>query len=185
MRKLLPLLMLALMGFSCSRVFIEHDYKYTENFAGYNTYAFVDCERDTSYICEDVQSAIERQMEARGYEFEPRKPNLLIHFSIYYDNLRYQGFDQPSIMNWVATQDEDFTYRPIKYELSKGTIMISLLEADKGEVVWRGYATGIFNKNSKKSNYFNNVVRNIFDQYPLTTVKIRRGKKANATSAKL
>jgi Domain of unknown function (DUF4136) len=177
MRLLFTMLLLASVGFSCSRLFVENDYKYTENFDKYNTYAFVDCERDTSYLCEDVQSAIERQMEARGYEFNAQKPNLLIHFSIYYDNLRYQGFDQPSLMNWVATQDEDFKYRPIKYELSKGTIMISLLEADKGEIVWRGYATGIFNKKSKQTNYFKNVVRSIFDQYPLTTVKVRRIKK--------
>lgn len=183
MKSVIAILVLATVGLSCSRVFVEHDYKYTENFSDYSTYAFVDCERDTSFLCEDVQSAIERQMEARGYEFNAQKPNLLIHFSIYYDNLRYQGFDQPSIVNWVATQDDDFKYKPVKYELSKGTIMISLLQADKGEVVWRGYATGIFNKKSKQANYFKNVVRSIFDQYPLTTVKLKKGRKRDVVKS--
>jgi hypothetical protein len=173
---------LAAGSMSCQRLFVENDYKYTEGFNNYSSYAFVDCERDTSFLCEDVQAAIERQMEARGYDFNAQNPSLLVHFSIYYDNMKYRAYDQPSITNWVATHDENFTYKPIKYDLSKGTIMISLLEAQKGEVVWRGYATGIFNKNSKQANYFKNVVRSIFDQYPLTTVKVKKYKKKETAS---
>jgi hypothetical protein len=34
-------------------------------------------------------------------------------------------------------------------------------------VVWRGYAAGIFKNPNAANNYYRNVVRSIFDQYPL------------------
>lgn len=152
---------------SCTRVFVDNDYRYSTHFKKYITYAFVECERDTNILCEDVQQAIQYQMRARGYEFNAQKPNILVNFAIYYDRLRYKGYDQPSLVNWVSTEDDNYMYRPVKYDLEKGTLMVSMIEAESSEVVWRGYATGIFNRASSKKNYFKSIVRNIFDQYPL------------------
>lgn len=158
---------LVLLLSGCTRVFVDNDYRYSTHFKKYITYAFVDCERDTNILCEDVQQAILYQMRARGYEFNAQKPNVLVNFSIYYDRLKYKGYDQPSMVNWVTTEDDAYMYRPVKYDLEKGTLMISIIEAESSEVVWRGYATGIFNKASSKKNYFKSIVRDIFDQYPL------------------
>ena len=163
------LLLLSLMAFlgSCAKVFVENDYRYSNHFGKYRSYAFVDCERDTTVLCEDVQQAIQYQMRARGYEFNAQAPNVFVNFAIYYDAVRYKGYEQPSLTNWLVTEDDNTEYRPVKYDLGKGTLMISLIEAETSEVVWRGYATGIFNKASSKKNYFKSIVRNIFDQYPL------------------
>ncbi len=160
----------------CSRIFVNNDYRYSTHFNKYKTYAFVECERDTTMLCEDVQQAIQYQMRARGYEFNAQKPNVLVNFSIYNDRVRYKGYDQPSLISWVATEDANFTYQPVKYALGKGTLMISLIEVESSEVVWRGYATGIFNKESSKKNYFKNIVRTIFDQYPLLAITEKRQK---------
>ena len=163
------LLFFCLGGFliSCTRVFVDNDYRYSTHFNKYSTYAFVDCVRDTTVLCEDVQQAIQYQMRARGYEFNAQKPNVFVNFSIYYDRIRYKGYDQPSLVNWLRTEDDSYAYRPVKYDLGKGTLMISLIEAESSEVVWRGYATGIFSQSASKKNYFKSIVRNIFDQYPL------------------
>ena len=178
MKKALLFLSFLLFLSGCTRVFVDNDYRYSTHFKKYQTYAFVDCERDTNILCEDVQQAIQYQMRARGYEFNAQKPNVFVNFSIYYDRLKYKGYEQPSLMNWVSTEDESYLYRPIKYELGRGTLMISMIEAETSEVVWRGYATGIFNKASSKKNYFKSIVRNIFDQYPLlaTAEKVQKAK---------
>ena len=162
----------------CTRVFVDNDYRYSTHFKKYQTYAFVDCERDTNILCEDVQQAIQYQMRARGYEFDAQKANVFVNFSIYYDRLKYKGYEQPSLINWVSTEDDNYMYRPVKYDLEKGTLMVSMIEAESSEVVWRGYATGIFNKASSKKNYFKSIVRNIFDQYPLfaTSEKPQKAK---------
>jgi hypothetical protein len=167
MKKTLFFLFIMGLFCSCTRVFVDNDYRYSTHFKKYLTYAFVDCERDTNILCEDIQQAVQYQMRARGYEFNAQKPNVLVNFSIYYDRLRYKGYDQPSMVNWVSTEDDSYLYRPVKYDLEKGTLMISMIEAESSEVVWRGYATGIFNKASSKKNYFKSIVRDIFDQYPL------------------
>ncbi|AFK03705.1 lipoprotein [Emticicia oligotrophica DSM 17448] len=167
MKKLLLFIITGVLMSSCMRVFVENDYRYSTQFKKYKTYAFVDCERDTNILCEDVQQAIQYQMRARGYEFNAQKPNIFVNFSIYYDRLKYKGYEQPALVSWVSTEDDSYLYKPVKYELGKGTLMISMIEAETSEVVWRGYATGIFNKASSKKNYFKSIVRNIFDQYPL------------------
>ena len=167
MKKLLLFGCLSIFLAGCTSTFVNNDYRYSTRFKQYTTYAFVDCERDTSFMCEDVQQAIQYQMRARGYEFNAQKPNVFVSFTIYYDRLRYKGYDQPTLNNWVSTENQAYTYQPVKYFMGEGTLLISLIEAESGEVVWRGYATGIFNKGAAKKNYFKSVVRNIFDQYPL------------------
>jgi hypothetical protein len=162
-------ILLPLLGFlmGCSRVFVDNDYRYSGNFKKYVNYAFVDCPRDTTTMCEDVQQAIEYQMRARGYQFNAQKPNVYVNYAIYEAPLRYQGYDQPSLVNWISNEDDRSIYKPVKHHLGQGTLMISIIEAESSEVVWRGYATGIFNKASSKKNYFKSIVRNIYDQYPL------------------
>lgn len=93
-----------------------------------------------------------------------------MNFTIYNDRLKYKSYDQPSLVNWVSTKDDNYKYQPVKYALGSGTLMISIIEAETSEIVWRGYATGIFNKASSKQNYFKSIIRNIFDQYPLLAI---------------
>lgn len=170
MKKLLLFMSICLAFTACQRmnVLVDHDYRFSEKFNDYATYAFVECELDTNYFCSDVQQAIERQMAARGYKFNGQAANLYISFTVYNDRFQYKGYDQPQLVNWlVSRRQEDATYTPVKYQLGKGTLMISMIEASSSEVVWRGYATGIFNEDTQKKNYFKNVVRTIFDEYPL------------------
>lgn len=149
------------------KLFVEHDYSYETNFKTYSTYAFLECERDTGNICTEVYNAIHRQMQARGYKLSTNKPTLLVNYGIFYDNLRYQGYMQPVIKTWVDTEDNSYKYEPVKYALDKGTLIISLIDADSDQVVWRGYAAGIFKNPNNGNNYYRGVVRTIFDQYPL------------------
>lgn len=160
---------LILAGCSFGRkVFVEHDYSYETNFKDYSTYTFLECERDTNNLCTEIYESIRRQMQARGYKLTAEKPTLLVNYGIFYDNLRYQGYMQPVIKTWVDTENDGFRYEPIKYALDKGTLIVSLIDAESDQVVWRGYASGLFNGGQDNpNNYYRNVVRRIFDQYPL------------------
>lgn len=156
------------VGCQRSNIIVDHDYRFSENFKNYTTYAFVECEQDTNYFCSDIQQAIERQMTARGYIFSAQEANLYVNFSVYNDRFQYKGYDQPQLVNWlISRRDKDSVYTPVKYQLGKGTLMISMIEASTNEIVWRGYATGIYNDEMQKKNYFKSIVRTIFDEYPL------------------
>ena len=149
------------------RLFVEHDYSYESNFKTYSSYAFLECERDTGNICTEIYNAIHRQMQARGYKLTTNKPTLLVNYGIFHDNLRYQGYMQPVIKSWVSTGDQNYKYEPVKYSLEKGTLIVSLIDAESDQIVWRGYASGIFRNPKNVDNYYRNVVRSIFDQYEL------------------
>lgn len=170
MKNLLLIVFMATALSSCQRmnIFVDHDYRFSENFKNYTTYTFVECEQDTNYFCSDIQQAIERQMSARGYSFDAQGANLYVNFSVYNDRFQYKGYDQPQLVNWlISRKTNDSIYTPVKYQLGKGTLMISMIEATTNQIVWRGYATGIYNDQMQKKNYFKGIVRTIFDEYPL------------------
>lgn len=170
MKKLLLFMSIWVTFSSCQRlgVLVDHDYRFSENFKAYTTYTFVDCEMDTNYFCSDIQQAITRQMAARGYSLNPQGANLYVNFAIYDDKFAYRGYDQPQLVNWLISRNEnESVYTPVKYQLTKGTLMISMIEATTSQIVWRGYASGIYNEQMQKKNYFKSVVRTIFDEYPL------------------
>ena len=98
----LILLCFSMLLLGCSKLFVANDYRYSANFKNYITYSFVDCDRDTSFMCEDIQQAILRQMRARGYEFDAQKPNVLVNYAVYYDRLRYKGYNQPMLQIQAA-----------------------------------------------------------------------------------
>lgn len=152
MNNLILWFLVAAISTNCLRnkVFIEHDYKYSLGFTDYKTYSFVECQRDTNIICEDVQQAIRQQMAARGNVLSYAKPDLFVNFFVYYDPIKYTGYLQPNMNYWLNNNGENDTYKPIKYSLKQGTLMVSLIEGSTSEIVWRGYATGIFSDNSHK-----------------------------------
>ncbi len=93
---------------------------------------------------------------------------MLVSYKIFYDDLKFQGFVQPDIENWIQTEENDVGYDPVKYNLNKGTLIIQLLEARTHQTIWQGYASGVFSdKNLENDRYLKRAVRSIFDKYKL------------------
>ncbi|AWW00940.1 DUF4136 domain-containing protein [Arcticibacterium luteifluviistationis] len=171
MKKLLPLLALIAFSFAgCNtlKLMVDNDYSYDTDFTVYKNYNFLACEVDTSFICTEIQDAIRRQMRARGYKLTDDAPGLLVSYSIIKERVEYKGYFQPTLNRWVNKYDYDDTYKTQNFNFGGGMILVSLLDAESSKLIWRGYASGVFNKSIKKPvNYYRSVVRTIFDQYPL------------------
>jgi hypothetical protein len=155
-----------------SRFLVEYDYSYKGNFKKYNSFCFVDNgsadQRDSTMSNPIIEEAVRKQLELHGYRFNKRKPSLLVSYKVFNDDLRFQGFNQPEIENWIATEEEDVKYDPIKYSMVQGTLVVQLLDAKKHQTVWQGYASGIFNDQTLSSDrYLRRAVRSIFDKYRL------------------
>ncbi len=170
---LLLILMTAAMGcMNDSRFLVEYDYSYKGNFKKYNSYTFVDNmpfdDKDSSMNNPVIAEAIRHQMDVHGYRQTKKRPNLLVSYKIFYDDLKFQGFVQPDIENWIQTEENDVGYDPVKYNLNKGTLIIQLLEARTHQTIWQGYASGVFSdKNLENDRYLKRAVRSIFDKYKL------------------
>lgn len=184
MRKIIgALVVLAVVGLSSigcmpGKLFVEHDYSYEGHFKNYSSFNFLECEFiDSTLLCSDIQDAIRHQMEARGYKVSNRSPNLLVSYNIFRSDLRFRGYQQPVIKDWVVREDDDATYKRIDYNLDEGTLMISLIDAETYQVIWKGYASKMMRNPNFKNNYFKGIVRSIFDQYPLmATVESNTGR---------
>ncbi len=168
---------LGLTACSSGKLFVENDYSYEGNFKNYRSFNFLECEFvDSTLLCSDIQDAIRHQMEARGYKVSNRAPNLLITYNIFRSDLRFRGYQQPVIKDWVVREDDDATYKRIDYNLDQGTLMISLIDAESYQVIWKGYASKMLRNTNFKNNYFKGIVRSIFDQYPLIASNDTKGR---------
>ena len=59
----------------------------------------------------------------------------------------------------------DSVYRPLKYQLKKGGMLIQLVDKNKGETIWRGYISGVDYARFSDERYLKREVRSIFDQF--------------------
>lgn len=159
---------LGISGCQSMRVLVDNDYSYDTDFTTYKSYNFLNCEIDTSFVCSEIQDAIRRQMRARGYKVVEESPGLLVSYSIIKERVGYKGYFQPSLDRWVNKYDNEDTYKVQNFNFGGGMILVSLLDAESSRLIWRGYASGVFNKKvNKPVNYYRSVIRSIFDQYPL------------------
>lgn len=171
MKKYLLLAMataMTMLSCNTAKLLVDNDYSYDTDFTTYSSYNFLNCEIDTNDICTEIQDAIRRQMKARGYKMQDEDPGLLVSYSIIKERVGYKGYFQPSLDRWVNKYENEDVYKVQNYNFGGGMILVSLLDARSSRLIWRGYASGVFNKKvNKPVNYYRSVVRSIFDQYPL------------------
>lgn len=164
------ILLISVCFFSCTKnAFVDNDYSYQGLFTDYSSFNFMDCpaQVDSTVQCSDLQESIRRQMVSRGFK-QTSKPDLLVTYTIFKNDLRFKGFQQPQIDQWVRVQNDDqATYKSTVYRLSQGTLLVSLIDTKTYGVIWQGYASKLINDPNVKKNYYKSIVRSIFDQYPL------------------
>lgn len=148
---------------------VEYDYSYHGKFKKYRTYAFMDIASptpDTTMSKDVIEKVIMNRLAIQGYKYKNDKPNLLVTYKIFYDSLRFRGYDQPDIEQWIKYNRNDNKYDEHNYSLRKGTLLIQLYDRKQDRSVWQGYATGVYG-----NIYFNNerqlkiAVRSILDRY--------------------
>ena len=148
---------------------VEYDYSYHGKFKKYRSYAFLENANpayDSSVSNEIIEKVIKDRLAIQGYKYKKEKPNLLVSYKIYFDSLKFHGYDQPDIEDWVKYSKTTIDYSKHSYTLKKGTLLIQLYDRKQDRSIWQGYATGVYG-----NIYFNNerqlkiAVRSILDRY--------------------
>ncbi|MGV3641270.1 MAG: DUF4136 domain-containing protein [Adhaeribacter sp.] len=164
---------------------MESDYSYTGNFRKYKTFGFMGFKphaNDSLNHMQTVENAIRARMQLQGYRFSDNKPDLLVSHKIFYDDLLFKGYNQTEIDVWLAsgkvieeepdeeTGEEKKEYDPVRYSLTKGTLLVVLIDRKHNRAVWQGYASGLLgNREFNNDAYLKRSVRTIFDQYKVFT----------------
>lgn len=178
--------MLALSG--CLNFYenrVESDYSYAGNFKKYKTFSFMGYKKndsDSSHHMAIVENAIRARMQLQGYRYNENRPDLLVSHKIFYDDLLFKGYNQTDIDVWLAngkvieeeidedTGEEKKEYDAVRYNLTKGTLLIVLIDRKHNRAIWQGYASGLLgNKDFNNEAYLRRSVRSIFDKYKVFT----------------
>ncbi len=165
-------LILLLMLSSCfnyREYMVESDYSYQGRFKKYKTFNFLNYTNpdvDTSMQNSVIEESIKSRLELQGYRLDEKDPNLIVSYKIFYDNFRFQGYNQPDIEEWAKTEREEESYDPVKYELRQGTLLVLLWDNKREKAIWQGYASGLFgNPYANNDRYIKRAIRSIFDRY--------------------
>ena len=121
---------------------------------------------DTTMVNEIVEKSIISRMKFLGYKQTETRPHLIIGFKMYNDSLRFNGYDQPEIEEWIKSQDENLEYEARKLDLKTGTLLIQFFDRRQNRSIWQGYATTMYgNINFNNERHLRNAVISILDKY--------------------
>jgi hypothetical protein len=138
----LPLFLLILLS-SClgyKELPVEYDYSYRGNFKKYRTFEIMRPigVSDTTMVNAIVEKSIVSRMKFLGYKQTETRPHLIIGFKMYSDSLRFNGYDQPDIEDWVKNQTEELSYDQHKLDLKTGTLLIQIrLARIRHNIIWQ------------------------------------------------
>ncbi len=156
--------------FSYKELPVEYDYSYRGRFDKYNSYDFINQEENKSgyrvELSSMIQSSIESHMNFLGYKINDRKPDLLLSYTVYMDSLKFRGYEQPEIEEWMQKKDRDLNYDQLKLNIPKGTLLIQVFDRKQNVSIWQGYATDSYGAvNFADEREVRNAVRSILNKY--------------------
>lgn len=127
-----------------------------------------------------IKDAVAHELKARTMNMDQRNPDILVNFRVfdkavtikdadgYFHDAEYWGTDEVTnnrmgmVPFTTVYNDND-----AEYYLEKGTLMVQILDAKKGIVVWQGYASGLTDGNVFDSNpdHIAKAARLIFERF--------------------
>jgi hypothetical protein len=171
MKKLWAPLVVGALFISClgyKELPVEYDYSYKGNFKRYRTFDIMKPAGlvDTTMVNEVIEKSIVARMKFLGYRQAANKPHLIIGFKMFNDSLKFNGYIQPDIEEWVRNQKEDLNYDAQKYNLKTGTLLIQFYDRRQNRSIWQGYATTQYGSiDFNNSRHLKNAVISILDKY--------------------
>jgi hypothetical protein len=171
MKKLYPIVFLAVLLTSClgyKELPVEYDYSYKGNFKKYRTFDIMKPAgiNDSTMTNTIIEKSIVARMKFLGYRQSSNKPHLIIGFKMFNDSLRFNGYTQPDIEEWVKNQKEDLNYDAQKFNLNTGTLLIQFYDRRQNRSIWQGYATTMYGSiDFANSRHLKNAVISILDKY--------------------
>jgi len=163
---------------------VEYDYSYKGNFKKYRTYDIMKPAGvpDSTMTNDIIEKSIIARMKFLGYKQNTSKPHLIIGFKMFTDSLKFNGYTQPEIEEWVRTQNENIDYDQQKFNLSSGTLLIQFYDRRQNRSIWQGYATTQYGSiDFNNSRHLRNAVISILDKYRFWAEGFMEG--ATATSS--
>ena len=172
MKNTYPFVVIVILCASClgyKELPVEYDYSYKGNFKKYRTFDIMRASAstaDSSVATAVIEKSILERMKFLGYRRSTNKPHLIIGFKMFTDSLKFHGYNQPEIEDWVRNQDETVEYDAKKLNMTTGTLLIQFYDRKQNRSIWQGYATTTYGTIDFQNNrHLRNAVISILDKY--------------------
>ena len=124
-----------------------------------------------------IKSAVEQQMNLRGYVLTAENPDLIAHYHIIVADqsvLATEPYGYQYSSYWTQAQVNVYAYR-------EGTLIIDLMDRKTNNLIWRGWAVSVIDKvdPEKVEDLIKESVTKIFGTFP----KSHEKKTQNAREA--
>lgn len=168
--------MLAVGLTQAQTITVDADKKLNTDFSKYKTYTWasqVDNRLDEGlYFLNDlalkerIRNAVGYELDGRGYEFTRQSPDLLVNFRVFDKPATikgYTGYGTTYFGNNEVRGSEDAT----TFEVKPGSLIVNMIDAKTGQVVWRGLASGLTTNNGfdRQRNKIREATTLLFDKY--------------------
>lgn len=194
------LLLFGLTACFSSKDFVaEYDYDYRGNFKKYKTFAFMeDTGTDSIKQIPIIDKTIVSRLNSQGFRHQIDKPDILIYYKLFVNQIRYRGYIQPEFDNWLASRGLDILkeeelreqkeeeennnteteeerkegedYDNIKYYENDGMLIIYVIDYKKNKTIWQGYTAANFDINSPSINLdLTRATYKVMNQFRLVT----------------
>jgi hypothetical protein len=164
----------------------DYDFNYAGNFKRYKTYGFVNnpFPDSTSYHLA-IEKTIANRLGSQGFKLQDEKPDILINYKVFLDEVKYRGYEQPDFDYWVErrsdieekTEEEekkdrekDENYNQVKFTENKGMLVIFVIDNKRGNTIWQGYTPASFDFYSPEVNTeLTKATYRVMDQFKVLT----------------
>jgi hypothetical protein len=159
------------------------------NLSAYGTFAFVDplgTDRAgySTFISQQLKTAVRRELETRGYRYSQDNPQLLVNFNAKLDS-KMRVENVPSMSASVGPVYYGYrggvyapwpTYETQVDQYTEGTLNIDVVDGAQKRLVWEGVAVGRVTEKTRENigPALDTTVRDIFKHFP--------GKAARAST---
>lgn len=114
-----------------------------------------------------IKTAVDRQLAAKGYLKSPASAQIIIHYHIIVENkstLAPEPYGYNYGQYWL---DKEFEAR----RYNEGTLIIDFMDSRNCELIWRGWAVSILDREMISEQLINQAVDEIFKTFPISAAK--------------
>lgn len=181
-RWLLALLVLVLISACATSPRVSTDMDPRADLSRYQSYAFYEplaMEESgySTYLTEQIRTSIRRQMDARGYRFDPVNPDLRVNFQgIVRERTDVYSFPRSDFGYFYNYRAHRYVGYPIWYDqtqirtYTEGTLTVDLVDAQRNHLVWTGSAIGRVVQRTPQERLIaaDQAIASIFARFPYT-----------------
>jgi len=94
---------------------VDSDYSYAGNFHRYSSFGFIKNKnfKGTDLHNNVIRASIKRRMEAQGYSYSEKRPNILISYSLFYEDFGMRTYKQEDLNAWIEDGENEPEENPI------------------------------------------------------------------------